>query len=393
MEVLGFIFLAIITIISPVIALPLNIIAFFAFKKHKKFIAILLATSLACIAYIWKPDSHMDLYRWHLNMKYFSKANISALIGYIKLNFEPLNYTIKFIIAKNGNYNLLQFFVSMIGYYLIFWMLSDYHKVKDISNFSFFVVTTFILMSLKYIDFISGLWFNFAIIIFALGVYLNYIKQTRYMHWLFYIIPILIHTSSIYLLIILVITKILKLKDYKKIGIITFLAAFCIGPVLTFVNNNVNISIVKFIYEMYINYFLDGQKYSSLHGGTNLVLALFRLGVCIIILLSNKKLLDNYDNRYKVFIVMCITSVIAILFDAQVYIRFVFFIQLISAPILLEYFSGKYSNKKTIVLFVVLILIMFLVYRQYEQIQTSNIIPCIKNNIINDIFNLKNGTL
>lgn len=379
-----------INIFFPIISLLPNLILFIISNKYRKFFGFLLAFSLACIAYTWEPSNVMDLYRWHIEVRKFSYMNFNDLITHIQLNFEPINYFIKYAVSKTGDINLLQFIVSLIGYYEMFWMLSDCAIKKKVSFFSFLTVFIFVLISLQYISFISGLWFNFAIINFSVGIYLEQQKNTKHFHWIFYILSICIHISTIFLLGITIASKLTKTKiKFSKLCIVFAFFLF-IGNVLSFLNTHINFEIIKYIYHLYVAYFLKGDQFGYLHNGITLYLAIARLIAClaIIIIYKNKNLKTEY---YNLLIISCI-SIIAVLINAGVFTRYAFYMQLITFPLILDYINEKKLTKNKLAVIVGIILVSFVMtYPQIVSIKKSGIINNIHDNLTKSTFNLRNG--
>ncbi len=380
-----------ITFLFPMLSFPINITNYVLIKKERKIYALLVAFSLGLIAYTWKPAIAYDLYRWQQQIRIFSYSGFSAVIQRIITDLEPLNYIIKYIISKTGNFNLVQLFISLIGYYEILWIIADYSKNKKINILPFTIGTIFILLSLKYIDFISGLWFNFAIINFALGIYLDYTKKTKRIHWMFYLISVLTHISTIYILIMLIISKTIKTENYKKIIVITFIISLLFGPILLFLDTHINMYIIHYISKLYNSYFINGDKYDYLHAGTNLLFSVVRLLITLAIFYNERKNLKEYNPKLIIFILITSASTSAILFHAKVYIRFIFFIQLVAIPIFFSFLSKKNTHFKTLIISLIIFLSTLLIRIQYNQMKSSELLKCINYNLNKNVFNLKNG--
>ena len=379
------------TIFLPIISVFINIANFILIKKERKLYALLTAFSLGLIAYTWKPAIAYDLYRWQQEIRMFSYSDFSAVIQRVITDLEPLNYIIKYIISKTGNFNLVQFFISFIGYYEILWIIADYSKSKKINILPFTIGTIFILLSLKYIDFISGLWFNFAIINFALGIYLDYIKKTKRIHWIFYIISVLTHISTIYLFILLIINKTVRIKKNKKAIIAAFLLSMLLGPILFFLDKHVNIYIIHYISKLYNVYFINGEQFDYLHSGVNFIYAIIRLIITLIIVYFERKNIKNYNPKLVTFILLTSASTSGILFHAKVYIRFIFFIQLSAIPIFFSFLSKKNTYFKTLIISSIVLFSVLLIRMQYNQMKSSKLLKCINYNLNKNVFNLKNG--
>ena len=379
------------TFFLPMISVVINLMNFIIVKKNRKIYAFLTAVSLGLIAYTWDPAESYDLYRWQQEIRLFSYSNFNAVIQKISTDLEPLNYIIKYFVSKTGNFDFVQLLISTVGYFEIFWMIADYTKNKRINVLNFTIGTIFTLISLKYVDFISGLWFNFAIINFAFGIYLDYTKQTRKIHWLFYVIAITTHISTIYILILLIISKLLNIKKYKKLAILTFTISLLLGVILNYLDTHLNIFIIHYISKLYSAYFINGDQFNYLHAGSSFIYAIARLIIVIIILYCERKNFTNKNQKLIVFIILTCSSTIAILFNAKIYIRFIFFIQLITLPIFYDFLSKKLTYTKMIIVYCIIFLSFFLIKIQYNQMKSTKLLECINNNLLNPIYKLENG--
>ncbi len=389
MELFLFIVFIILNVLFPILALPFNFLFYVVFGKYRKIFGITIAFSLACIAYIWLPASHYDLYRWHLEANMFVNYNISDLIKHISINYEPINYIIKYVFAKVGDLNLIQFFVSYVGYSIIFWIISDYSKEKKLNAISVLVVSLLSFLIIGYINFISGLWFTLAIINFSLGIYLNYVKKTKRLHWLFYIFSVCIHMSTAYIFILMVISKVVDVKNIKKHLLIVFLIFLFIGPLLTFLNSKIDFKLFKYIYHLYDAYFIRGDRFANLHKGINLYDAFMKLALYLLIIALNKKFIRHMDKRYTLFLSMVIVSVIALIPSATIFIvRYTIFIELILIPVFLDFFSRPKEKNTLMIILLLIPFFAFLSIRQLSAINKANLNKNINNNITKNVFRL-----
>ena len=379
------------TIFLPILSLPLNVISFIISKKHKKIYALFTAISLAAIAYTWIPDNVYDLYRWHKEVMMFSNYSLEDLFEIIVIKYEPINYIIKYICSRLGDINLLQFIVTFLGYYGILWIISDCSKDKKIGSLYFGIISILIISSIGYINFISGLWFNFAIICFAIGVYIDYFKKSKYIRWVFYLVAICIHISTIYLLLILFITKIIKSKRYLSVVIVSFILSLFIGPILLYLNDTFNLDLIHYIYNLYETYFINANQFGNLHNGVNLYEAILKISICIIYIFITNNKLKKYNNQYLMYLSIIIPSIIALVFNAKIMIvRYSFFIILILIPMIIDYYNQKKSKKYIFLIIYICLLISFMTYRQFNSIKKANLYDGIVINIKSNIFQLKN---
>lgn len=388
MGMLFSIIVAILTLFFPYIMLPINLLLFMFTKGQRKVYAILLSFCLALGAYIWIPDNTMDLYRHHLQMKTFYMMDISGLLDYIKVNFEPIQYFLKFFISKTTNFNLLQFIIIFIGYNELFWLLGKYSKTNDVSVKTFCISSIFVITSLRFLDFASGLWFYLSIINFAVGFYYEHMEQKNKVGIAFYIISVLIHTGSIFLVILYVLSHLIDISKkniYIKI-IIMFAIFFLTGFVLTFLYKNINSSLVRFLFEMYNSYFINGDRFSSLHNGVTLYLSIINL-IFSFIILRVSNFVYNKPNNFAYFLIF---SIFAILLQATIFVRYTFLVLILLIPYLMHLLEDKKSSKqlKFLIITIILSLISINLYRQYVQITNLNLIANIKEKYALSVFEL-----
>ena len=104
-------------------------------KDNKKniylVIAFDIALALAILSYMWIPSEEYDLYRYYSWMDNMQNLKGSKLINYLYTSRgEPLTMTYFYIISKTNNYSLLQFFPTLIVYFIIFYII--YYKITII---------------------------------------------------------------------------------------------------------------------------------------------------------------------------------------------------------------------------------------------------------------------
>ena len=194
------------TIALPVVALPFNLVGLvFNRGKARKAFGFLLALSLAFIASIWIPSDKADLYRHYQQVDTLSNFNFNQLGYFLGESLEPMHYFIKFIVAQTNNNCLLQFLVVLCGYFELFWILCDYVDLKKVKASTFIIAFLYVFSSVQFINFISGLWFVFATINVALGVYCYYFRGTKYLHYIIYLLAASLHLGALYMVIPIII--------------------------------------------------------------------------------------------------------------------------------------------------------------------------------------------
>lgn len=177
------------------------------------YIAIMVALIFAIIGYFWVPRQEYDLYQYYSWMEKMNYYNISELISYFIARGEPITMIYFYIIAKIGNFQLLQVLPTFLFYFIAFYMLIDYAKLRQISQKKVIFVALILMALVEYIFIMGCFRYTLAYVIFALALYLNYVKNKK-SKWIgvLYIIPCLIHTSAF---ILLALRLIIMIKNKK----------------------------------------------------------------------------------------------------------------------------------------------------------------------------------
>ena len=192
-------------------------------KDNKKniylVIAFDIALALAILSYMWIPSEEYDLYRYYSWMDNMQNLKGSKLINYLYTSRgEPLTMTYFYIISKTNNYSLLQFFPTLIVYFIIFYMIIDYVTEKKYNRTMILIMCLLFVSLYKFILLPSGIRSTFGLTLFSLGLYLEYIKRNK--KWyikLLYILSLTIHNGTIILLLIRILLSFIHKLDIKKV--------------------------------------------------------------------------------------------------------------------------------------------------------------------------------
>lgn len=247
--------LTILTILMPIMAIPLLIIALFAEGvKYKGYIIFLLSITLGSILYNIIPDYEMDLYRYYElmnNFKYYDVTRIKEIIS----SSDPLTYSLMFIIAKLGKNQFLPFYSIMIIYNLFYLAmnktLKHYRLNKAEYNKAIFFMLSFIII----VGAGTGVRFSMAICFFMNGLYHDVIKHSKW-KYIWYFLSVVSHLTMALLLIIRIIIYICKNKPSKLIY--TAFALIMLSPSLI-ITIFASIAKIPFLSDLAIklNYYLD----------------------------------------------------------------------------------------------------------------------------------------
>lgn len=321
-------------------------------KNHKKIMCLILAFdfsfALAVLAYYWVPSKEYDLsryYTWMDNMQVF-KGDI--LIDYLFFSRgEPITMVYFYIISLTNNYSLLPFFPTLIGYFIMFYIIIDYCQIKKYSNkMTIFLILLFISL-FKYIFLVSGIRSTFAMILCTLALYKEFIKNNQ--KWyikILYLVALGIHSgiiAIIFIRILISIKRILKMKATKLVIFIVTILAIAILFLMLFSNQ---ISFLNFIKEKLVSYISLKPTISLQYVFRSLQLILF---AGILFLVWKNKIYDNVytDNMkkyYKFLQILIIICLIAFIYY-DIWIRYLDFILFLELPIIADLLAS-YKNKK-----------------------------------------------
>lgn len=374
------------TFVFPILSLPVSFIGIiFSRGKARKVYAFLIAISLALLAYVWIPDQSMDLFRHHNDLLLLSNSNTTQLSYFIQQDFEPAHYLISYVIAQIGNMNLLQFMVVLCGYFELLWIICDFAELKKVKNSTFVLLLLYVFSAVKFIGFASGLWCNFAIINLALGAYLQFFRNTRYFHYVCHIAAALLHTGTIYMVVLVFIFG--KMKIFRRTRFSTLAILFAVvlsfGGIVMFLNNllGAESGIVSIINRLYNGYFVNGDQFESLHTGWNLYLPVFNIlfGLALLI----KKFDDDLKNRYRSLVIYTSVCLLATIINAGIFVRYGFLISIMLMPIIYEFIEGERKSKRVlpIVIGIIIVVSSLQFYRSFAQMESAGLITEIKKDI------------
>ena len=358
---------AVLTFLFPLFAIPVNLLGVVFFKKTRKVSIVLLALSFALVAYAWNPPVLADLYRHHTEMSVLKKYDFARLIEY---SFRELNFLqvfTEFLVSKTGDYDLLQLLVTFVGYYEIFWMICNYAEKKEIRNTAIGLALVLAIVSLKFIDFASGLWFFFAIINLVLGLYLRHFNNTKKLHWLFYALALLSHVSVLFILVVVLLSDVLK--SFKKASwlslVVLFVVFSTIGFILNYLCTHFDFYFLTVLQKMYQSYFV-GSRFSGIVLGWNLYTAIISIAFGVLVTIISRRV-EKTD--YNSLILLVSVSVLALILQSGIFTRFAIMILFMSLIPLMDIMNAKQLNRKKFLVALCFCLVAGLnTYRQIEQI-------------------------
>lgn len=375
-------------ILFPMIGVIFSIILYFLDdKKNSLFYSLLIGLTLGIIAYYFIPPQNYDLYRHHLiTYKYIGKNWDYFIFSLKTIDAEFLPLIISYIISWSNNVNLLQLIVVTTGYTIIFYIMHDYKKENNLNSIIFLTIVMFTFFGFNALNFISGLWNYIAIIIFALALYFDYIKQyNKTLCFVLYLITLLLHNSMFFPLAIVLIYKCFKNKLNIKSFIITIL--ICIFPttILSIINSVVNIEIFKTIEQLYNTYLIKNEYMYNFYGGSVLFIEISKLLVILICIFMQKEK-NKYSGISGLIILMSI-CIVLMLPQSIVMIRFIMLIQFIGIIPLTNNLK-KITRTKLILLWIMIILLGFYILYFYKLFVNQNFGTLFSDGLIKNIITI-----
>lgn len=355
-------------IFLPIVSIVLLIIGMIYSKKYRMIYMIGIAFLLAVIAYKYNPTFEYDLYKHHLGVDQLRMMNFGSMLQYAISEIEVIKIFIMYIVAKLNNNDILQFLIAFLGYTVIFFMICDYAKRNKIKRCVVLLTTIYIVFSLNYIHFISGLWNYFAMILFSLGIYLEYVvKKHRVFAYLLYAIVPFIHISMLFAIILKILCQMVA-KNKINIKSMLIVSIVIIAPsiMISLINKYVNIPVLSYLVKMYESYFVNGSEFDHLHKGKKVIEAVVHVMIYIYayIIIHKKK----EEGIYQISIIYFVTTLL-LMSSAGVFIRFIFLGQLIGIPLLMEYFNQASLDKAdAIVISCTIIFIVILIIQRVQYI-------------------------
>lgn len=217
-------------LIYPILTVPLILLGSIVDKKNRIIYMILLAFDIALISMKLDPSKYgLDLNVYFSIMDIMKGIKWETFIHTYSSQKEFLTNVLYFVFASIGNYHLWIFAVTFICYAAMFYIITDYSQIKNISNKEYVIMILLLLLFYNNIFVITGVRNSLAMIIYILALYEEYFKENKKLVYkILYIIPCFIHMSMA-LGILLRIAMIFYKKPNKKY-IIVLIIIYAISP-------------------------------------------------------------------------------------------------------------------------------------------------------------------
>ncbi len=380
---------SILFIISPILSMPVVLLGLFLEKKHKRYYCFLLSVMIGIICYYIVPNQGMDITRYYEYLDQIRYLPITEALKGISNQTEIITNIFFYLISQLNNNSLVVFFSSIIYYNILFYIIIDYCKIKELTNKQINMIIIYAMITIWIISNILGIRYAIAMVVFLLAIYLDIVKQKKnIIYKLLYIIPILIHSSTILFLIIRLILLISNRKT--KILVIAMIVLISATPdfIFTLMQNMPGVNIVESVTKSVQNYLING---SETFENINLLKIGLAVGFALALYAIREKV--PKENKLYNYTVLMLALSLAFCYSPTLCIRFIDFTNLLFILILVEMGSMKDTLKiknNIITMYFILMLVFSLrtqiiYFKQPESY--NNLIP---DKITTNIFSIFN---
>lgn len=340
-----------------------------SYKKNcKKIMYLILAFdfsfALAVLAYYWVPSKEYDLsryYTWMDNMRIF-KGDI--LVDYLFFSRgEPLTMGYFYLIALTNNYSLLPFFPTLIGYFIMFYIIIDYCQLKKYGNkMTIFLIILFISL-FKYIFLVSGIRSTLAMILCVLALYKEFIKNNN--KWyikLLYFVALGIHNGIIALIFIRLLINFKRILRMKVKTIVIFLFIAIAVSLIFLMIFSQQIEFLNMIKEKVFIY-IEFETVITLqyfYRCIQLILHVYMLFLVWKNKIYDEKYNENMKKYYKFLQILIIMCLMAFIYY-NIWIRYLDFILFMELPIIADLLTSYKNKKNKEYLLLLMMLVIFIV--------------------------------
>ncbi len=380
---------SILFIISPILSMPVVLLGLFLEKKHKRYYCFLLSVMIGIICYYIVPNQGMDITRYYEYLDQIRYLPITEALKGISNQTEVITNIFFYLISQLNNNSLIVFFSSLIYYNILFYIIIDYCKIKELTNKQINMIIIYAMITIWIIPNILGIRYAIAMVVFLLAIYLDIVKQKKnIIYKSLYIVPIFIHSSTVLFLIMRLILLISNRKT--KILVIAIIVLISATPdfIFTLMQNMPGVNIVESVTKSVQNYLING---SETFENINLLKIGLAVGFALALYAIREKV--PKENKLYNFTVLMLALSLAFCYSPTLCIRFIDFTNLLFILILVEMGSMKDTLKiknNIITMYFILMLVFSLrtqiiYFKQPESY--NNLIP---DKITTNIFSIFN---
>ena len=343
-------------------------------RRAKVITSFMMALGFALSAYAFVPKSSYDLVRHHEMAENFAQLpSFSAFletIGDYDLELLPQLYS--FMIAKIGDYNLMQSIIVLIGYGLLFYILKDYKDHKRLTNGKFLMVVLLIIFGQHILFYFSGLYNYFVINLFAFATYIDYVKRRKKIAWVIYLLSPLIHSSMFLPLLLMVFLKMKKGKITIRTSFVFAIILLLFSTIMNLIVGVVDINYLSGLVKTYNNYMLHNDYMMSFYDGFYLFMSITKIFIVLLACWMQRKSSENEALRNFAYLMS--VAIIILSFSSIAITRFSSLALFVALPLIFDIICQKNRNAARFMVLISGVAMMYFLYSLWTIIPYINVL-------------------
>lgn len=383
-------------IIAPVLSLPFSVLGLFKDEKNKKIYMVMIAFVMGIVSFYFPHNQYnIDLNVYEVQVEALSKLPFNYFIEALLEGKEYLTQTIFWILGKLNYFDFWKFLVAFLGYSTIGITVIEYGKKNKFSNYMINLSLIVVWLMYNKLNLLLGIRNELAFCMFIYAVYLDIIKESKnkILIYSLYILPILIHQSTLILIILRLLLPVF-MKSRTTFYIILAFYAFSYNFVTIFAGVLVNIPMFGNIFSQ-LSLYSESIKSAI---GSNVFIAVILICsiiiYCIMLNYRNKTLKDENLVNKKIYSIaeMLLAFGIFSFNYYHVFVRYTNFSMVFVAMILMFILNKHQIKKRTNLLLVtIFIIVIALGILQYKEIMKYDFMSGAINNLYKNIFFILGG--
>lgn len=318
--------------------------------------SLFFVLSISLLAYKLEPDPSLDLFRYFNYLDSIKNVEVKNLFTHGAYSNTLLIQTYFYIISQTNNFYLLSSITSAFVFTLIFYICYNFRKKLNVTfqETAFYILAIISVATLAGI--ISGVRQNLAWVLLAFSIYRDFFKRSHNPQWKFltYILPALVHMSTLPFILIRVILPI-----FRKFNLLKYLVL--LWPItisaLEIIKNILPKSLESPINSL-INY-----ANGSFNLTPKFIVSFLGYLVILYFIIKIKDKKDNviFSDDFFLYYTIIVFFGVASVFIPTLFTRTFEYTIYISLPIISLVFKSKFHNKYTFI-YLLLFLFLFLFY-------------------------------
>lgn len=311
--------------------------------KRIKYILIAYLLGLSFLSYSYKPLMPVDLTRLQSTLDSYTNVSFNDMATSLLHTSDFTRVAYFWIIAKIGDYNLLQTLAVLIFYACTFYILYDYCKRNDISSRTMGIALIIYMMLGQFIFVASGVRTAIAFAIFAFCSYREICKEKSLLYNIpLYFVAIGMHTAVLPAILLRIIFLLFE-KQNKGKHFFQILLVITTCLIVSTYNNEILQTMIDKTNE-YVNVITYSNK------AEYLATFLEFIALCSMMIMSSSAITKSkHDNSIKSYRSMVsLFCVLCIIFSFQytIFSRYVRLTEILMIPISVNLFYWMQKNGK-----------------------------------------------